>query len=106
MSRCAGCQIVAFFRSLRAATASVILRRRKADVLELPPKEIVRLEIPLIGGARERYPRVWGEHVARAKALRSVNGFRRFTGAKAPKEAMEGGPAELRPADRQSSFRS
>ena len=29
---------------LRAATASVILRRRKADVLELLPKEIVRLE--------------------------------------------------------------
>jgi hypothetical protein len=37
---------------LRAATASVILRRRKADVLELPRKEIVRLEVPLIGENR------------------------------------------------------
>lgn len=68
---------------LRAATASVILRRRKADVLELPPKEIVRLEIPLMGEDRERYLRVWSEHVARAKVLKSVNGFRRLTGAKA-----------------------
>jgi SWI/SNF-related matrix-associated actin-dependent regulator of chromatin subfamily A-like protein 1 len=68
---------------LRAATASVILRRRKAEVLELPPKEIVRLEIPLLGAARERYLRVWGEHVERAKALKSVNGLRRLTGAKA-----------------------
>ena len=68
---------------LRAATSSVLMRRRKADVLELPPKEIVRLEIPLIGEARERYMRVWGEHVARAKALKSVNGLRRLTGAKA-----------------------
>ena len=68
---------------LRAATASVILRRRKADVLELPRKEVVRLEIPLTGEARERYLRVWSEHVARAKALKSVNGLRRLTGAKA-----------------------
>jgi SWI/SNF-related matrix-associated actin-dependent regulator of chromatin subfamily A-like protein 1 len=68
---------------LRAATSSVLLRRRKADVLELPPKEIVRLEIPLTGEARERYMRVWSEHVARAKALKSINGLRRLTGAKA-----------------------
>jgi hypothetical protein len=42
----------------KAARASVILRRRKADVLELPAKDIVRLEIPLISQARERYMRV------------------------------------------------
>jgi hypothetical protein len=34
--------------------------RRKADVLELPTKEIVRLEIPLISEARERCVEVWG----------------------------------------------
>jgi SWI/SNF-related matrix-associated actin-dependent regulator of chromatin subfamily A-like protein 1 len=68
---------------LRAATASVLLRRRKVDVLRLPPKEIVRLEIPLIGEDRDLYRRVWSEHLAKAKALKSVNGFRRLTGAKA-----------------------
>ena len=68
---------------LRAATASVILRRRKADVLTLPPKEVVRLEIPLVGAGRHHYLTVWSDHVARAKALKSVNGFRRLTGAKA-----------------------
>ena len=68
---------------LRAATASVILRRRKADVLTLPPKEVVRLEIPLVGEDRERYLTVWSDHVARAKALKSVNASRRLTGAKA-----------------------
>jgi SNF2 family DNA or RNA helicase len=61
----------------------VILRRRKADVLTLPPQEVVRLEIPLVGEDRERYLTVWSDHVARAKALKSVNGFRRLTGAKA-----------------------
>ena len=68
---------------LRAEIASVILRRRKSDVLTLPVKETVRLEIPLIGEDRELYTTVWSDHVARAKVLKSVNGFRRLTGAKA-----------------------
>jgi hypothetical protein len=41
--------------------------------LELPLKEIVRLEIPLISESRERYMRVCWEYLARAKALRSLN---------------------------------
>jgi SWI/SNF-related matrix-associated actin-dependent regulator 1 of chromatin subfamily A len=67
---------------LRAETASVLLRRRKEDVLTLPLKESVRLEIPLTGDDRDVYGRVWSEHVAKAKALKSIHGVRRLTGAK------------------------
>lgn len=68
---------------LLALLRDCVLARRKADVLRLPPKEYVRLEIGLSPEWISRYQSSWPDYHARASSVRSLNALRRLDGAKA-----------------------